>query len=44
MERKQCVSCGNIILKSALLDPYLCRQCSREEGRRYQYLDEEVVV
>ncbi|HLD06783.1 MAG TPA: hypothetical protein VJC16_04585 [Candidatus Nanoarchaeia archaeon] len=44
MERKRCVACGNNIMKSALLDPYLCRECSREEGRRYRYLDEGVVV
>jgi|TARA_B100002003_G_C13829395_1_gene407759 hypothetical protein len=42
MQRKICISCGFIILKSALHDPYLCRDCEYlimgDEGR-YSYLD-----
>ncbi len=26
---KRCVSCGLVIIKSALSDPYMCRGCER---------------
>lgn len=44
MARYICVNCGTIIIKSALSDPYLCRDCEKllESGRgaeRYEYLD-----
>jgi hypothetical protein len=44
MVRHNCTSCGGIILKSGINDPYLCRDCERllnneELGERYSYLD-----
>jgi len=39
MNRQKCIACGDFIFKSSLLDPYLCRQCSHEEVKRYLYLD-----
>lgn len=42
--RNICISCGTMILKSALSDPYLCRDCEKmlegsEREERYIYLD-----
>ena len=42
MQRNRCISCGFVILKSALHDPYLCRDCEYlmpETDERYAYLD-----
>ena len=42
MQRNRCTSCGFVILKSALHDPYLCRDCEYlmlETDERYAYLD-----
>ncbi len=44
MKRRKCITCGNLIFKSSLLDPYLCRGCSNEDAKRYLYLDNEVVL
>ena len=42
--RFNCTNCGNFIVKSALSDPYMCRDCEKVlEGvsveERYAYLD-----
>jgi len=42
--RYVCINCGTFIVKSAISDPYMCRDCERllegTEGReRYNYLD-----
>ena len=42
MQRRKCISCGYIIMKSALHDPYVCRDCEDlmiGPGERYMYLD-----
>lgn len=44
MRRNICLFCGTQIMKSALRDPFLCRDCERAEiklrdTRRYGYLD-----
>ncbi len=42
MERNRCLVCGGRIYKSALYDPYVCRDCEYENERmslRYLYLD-----
>ena len=44
MSRFICMSCGAFIMKSALSDPYVCRDCEKllegsEIGERYSYLD-----
>lgn len=44
MARYICINCGSFIMKSALSDPYMCRECEKlVEGaqleRRYNYLD-----
>ena len=45
MERKRCINCGYIILKSGLYDPYVCRDCEKflinwnKLDNRYGYLD-----
>ncbi len=44
MTRFNCTNCGNFIVKSALSDPYLCRECEKllegaEFEKRYAYLD-----
>ena len=42
--RFNCTNCGNFIVKSALSDPYMCRDCEKVlEGAapedKYTYLD-----
>ncbi len=42
MKRNICVSCGGRVLKSALTDPYMCRDCERRQDieiSRYMWLD-----
>ncbi|HLC60072.1 MAG TPA: hypothetical protein VJJ52_01440 [Candidatus Nanoarchaeia archaeon] len=44
MARMKCIGCGNVIIKSGLKDPYICRDCEKlimETGmsERYGYLD-----
>ena len=44
MARYICTNCGTFIVKSAMSDPYLCRDCEKilegsEFERRYAYLD-----
>ena len=42
MKRKKCVSCGTNIKKSAMDDPYMCRDCESDHGidlDRYLWLD-----
>ena len=42
MERRRCISCGYLIYKSGLSDPYLCRECEEmmlDDESRYTYLD-----
>lgn len=41
MKRLRCIICGGTITKSALHDPYLCRECERESKpeERFAYLD-----
>jgi len=44
MKRLRCITCGCVIQKSGLHDPYQCRECETElrMGRiidRYSYLD-----
>lgn len=42
MKGKRCISCGYIIQKSAVEDPYLCRECELlmlEPEQRFAYLD-----
>ena len=42
MERKKCISCGYLIIKSGHSDPYICRDCEDmmlNEEDRYAYLD-----
>jgi len=44
IRRKKCISCGTLILKSGIYDPYICRYCENPAGiearERYTYLDE----
>lgn len=42
MKRRRCISCGNVIKKSAVQDPYLCRTCANVKIR-YSYLDKKKV-
>jgi len=47
MARYMCTNCGTFILKSAVSDPYLCRECEKiiegaELEERYPYLDIDV--
>lgn len=42
--RHVCTNCGIFIVKSAINDPYLCRECEKmlektEPKERYTYLD-----
>jgi len=42
--RNICTNCGTFIVKSALSDPYLCRECEKilegaGQEERYNYLD-----
>lgn len=44
MARYICINCGTIIIKSAISDPYICRDCEKlleGEGKeeRFTYLD-----
>jgi len=41
MHRRRCISCGSMILKSGLEDPYVCRACEKTAyaESRYGYLD-----
>ena len=44
MRRYLCINCGTFIMKSAISDPYMCRDCEKlldgaELGERYIYLD-----
>jgi len=44
MDKFVCVNCGTFIVKSALNDPYTCRECEKlvegaEKEQRYSYLD-----
>jgi ribosomal protein L37AE/L43A len=44
MTRFSCTNCGTFIVKSAICDPYMCRDCERllegaEFEERYGYLD-----
>jgi len=44
MRRNMCINCGTFIVKSAISDPYLCRDCERllegaEREERYTYLE-----
>ncbi|MBI3035138.1 hypothetical protein HYY71_02340 [Candidatus Woesearchaeota archaeon] len=44
MARYVCINCGTFIMKSAISDPYMCRDCERlmegsEADKRYTYLD-----
>ena len=44
MTRYVCINCGMFIRKSAVSDPYMCRDCEKllegiEEKQRYAYLD-----
>jgi len=46
MARYLCINCGTFIVKSALTDPHMCRDCEKllagaEDGKigRYAYLD-----
>ena len=44
MARFICINCGIFIVKSAMSDPYMCRDCEKllegaEIGERYNYLD-----
>jgi len=40
MKRARCLRCGLKIMKSALHDPYLCRECEKEmePEERFAYL------
>ena len=42
--RGRCISCGDLILDSAVDDPYLCRECeyllNEEKSKEYAYIDE----
>ena len=47
MERNICVSCGYIILKNALHDPNLCRECGDvilDLNDRYGFRDREILI
>lgn len=42
--KNKCINCGTFIVKSAISDPYLCRECEKMlEGtnseRKYGYLE-----
>jgi len=39
MRKSHCVSCGVIMGKSALDDPYVCRPCDNMEVPRFNWLD-----
>lgn len=44
MARYVCINCGTFIMKSAISDPYMCRECEKlvegsEGERRYGYLE-----
>ncbi len=44
MIRNKCIYCGSFIMKSAINDPYLCRECEKlvqgtEMTEKYDYLD-----
>ncbi|MBW3004879.1 hypothetical protein KY310_03530 [Candidatus Woesearchaeota archaeon] len=42
MKKRRCVSCGLSINKSAVDDPYMCRECENDHGieiDRYLWLD-----
>mgnify|MGYP001589070068 FL=1 len=44
MTRYVCINCVMFIRKSAISDPYMCRDCEKligdiEEKQRYAYLD-----
>ena len=44
MARYMCINCGTFIMKSALSDPHMCRDCEKllegdEEQQRYVFLD-----
>ena len=43
MARYICINCGTFIIKSAMSDPYMCRECEKilegaELEERYAYL------
>lgn len=46
MKKRRCISCGAGIEKSALYDPYMCRDCEAKsligDVERYHYLDKAV--
>ncbi|MBW2986526.1 hypothetical protein KY333_04105 [Candidatus Woesearchaeota archaeon] len=42
MKKRKCISCGWTVEKSALNDPYTCRDCEHDHGieeERYLWLD-----
>jgi len=39
MKRLHCVGCGEIMGKSAVNDPYVCRKCEQSDVPRYNWLD-----
>ena len=47
MERDICISCGYIILKNALHDSNLCRDCEDlmlDLNERYGFRDNEILI
>ncbi|MBI2657641.1 hypothetical protein HYX08_03025 [Candidatus Woesearchaeota archaeon] len=44
MARYVCINCGTFIMKSAVSDPYMCRDCEKllqgiDGERKYGYLE-----
>ncbi len=43
MKKRRCITCGTPIRKTALYDPYMCRDCEtlsyEDKVERYWYLD-----
>ena len=44
MARYMCINCGTFIMKSALSDPHMCRDCEKllegaDREEKYAYLD-----
>jgi len=47
MQRNICISCGYIVLKNALHDPDLCRDCEDvilDLNERYGFRDKEILI
>lgn len=37
--KRFCVACGDVMGKTGVDDPYICRACERSDVPRYDWLD-----